>query len=193
MDSAENSAEFLDRCIDAARQDAAPSASPATAVDTLSSDKGFVIDSEDVSSSSSSPYSVSELEARSYYAGLPSKPVLVYRTSTTPWRQPIGDEVYRELKELRPVFNHKIATVWNTLGQELSDCLLSAGVTCTSIDLVRFAKVEQPAGPPVVWVGVEPGSLSGKDAHTAAVGCKEILGSYEITDVEIEFRESRVI
>ena len=193
MDSTENSPESLDRCIDAARRDAAPPTSPTTAVGALSSDEGLVDNSKDVTSSSSSPYTVSELEAKSYYAGLPSNPVLVYRTSTTPWRQPTGPEAYRELKRLHPPLSgHKFAGVWKELGRKVCDWLNSTGVTWTSVDVASFAKVDEPPGPPVVWVGVEPGSLSGKDAHTAAVGCKELLESYEITDVEIEFRESIV-
>jgi hypothetical protein len=35
-----------------------------------------------------------------------------------------------------------------------------------------------------------PHSLSDEDAHTAAIGCQELLESYKITDVEVEFRES---
>jgi hypothetical protein len=55
-----------------------------------------------------------------YYAGISSDPPkLVYRTGKTPWRQPTGPEAYRELKELRAVFGHKINDVWETLGCEV--------------------------------------------------------------------------
>jgi hypothetical protein len=139
------------------------------------------------------PYFVSKLEAESYYAGLPSNPVLVYRSGTTPWKPPTGPEAHLELKELRPVYNHKIATFWADLGPKVCDLLDSMRVTWTSVDVVRFAVVGKAPGPPVLWIGVMPQgpqSLSSEDAHTAAVGCQELLESYKITDVEIEFRES---
>ncbi|KAH0585911.1 hypothetical protein H2248_007200 [Termitomyces sp. 'cryptogamus'] len=47
-----------------------------------------------------------------YYSGLPSSPRLVYRSGTTPWAMPTGPEAYRVLKELHPVFGHKIVIVW---------------------------------------------------------------------------------
>ncbi|KAF8326997.1 uncharacterized protein EI90DRAFT_3226658 [Cantharellus anzutake] len=137
----------------------------------------------DTTSSSSPPYSVSKLEARFYYAGLLSSPVLVYRTSTTPWKPPTGPEAYRELKELKPVFNHGI----------VCDYLDSEQITWTSVDVVRFAKVGETPGPVVLWIGVVPQSLSGEDAHTAAVGCLQLLESSQLTDVEVEFRESILI
>jgi hypothetical protein len=77
----------------------------------LFSDQSFADDSTDTISSSSLPHSVSKLEARSYYAGQPSSPILVYRTSTTPWKRPTGPEAYRLLLELKPVFNHEIVNV----------------------------------------------------------------------------------
>lgn len=133
-----------------------------------------------------------ELESKLYYAGLPSHPVLVYRTGTTPWEPPTDSNAH-VLKELRPVFDHNIGTVWDDLSQEVCRQLDSVQVTWTSIDVVCFAEVgKKEDGPPVLWIGVKPQSLSRKDAHTAAVGCKQLLESYRITDVEVEFRESTV-
>ena len=54
------------------------------------------------SSSLTLPSPLSEMEAKFYYAGLPSCPVLVARTSTTPWEAPTGPEESWNLKELRP-------------------------------------------------------------------------------------------
>lgn len=136
------------------------------------------------------PYSVSKPESIFYYSGLPSGPVLVYRTGKTPWKRPTGPEAYRVLKEVKPVFDHEIVTIWNDLGPKIWRCLDSARVIWTSVDVVRFAIVGELPGPPVLWIGVMPKMASAKDAHTAAVGCKELLDSYNITDVEIEFRES---
>ncbi|TFK74088.1 hypothetical protein BDN72DRAFT_875362 [Pluteus cervinus] len=78
-----------------------------------------------------------------------------------------GPEAYRERKEFKPVFDHDITNVWGLLGPKVCDFLDSQQVTWTSIYVVRFAKV-------VLWIGVMPISLSGKDAHTAAVGCPSL-------------------
>lgn len=59
------------------------------------------------------PHAVSEAEAHSYYAGLPSEPLLLYRTGKVKWSPPRGPEAYRRKKELREVFTHPIAKVWN--------------------------------------------------------------------------------
>ncbi|KAI0247212.1 hypothetical protein BJV78DRAFT_953540 [Lactifluus subvellereus] len=134
-------------------------------------------------------------EAMFYYSGLCSSPRLVYRTSaeTTPWTMPTGPEAYRQLKELRPVFGHKLNAVWTTdLGPKVCQLLDSKGVLWTSIDVVRFIKVRkgETVGPVVLWIGVAAESLSGEDAHTSANGCLDLLKEFDITDVEVEFRES---
>lgn len=59
-------------------------------------------------------HAVSEAEALSYYAGLHSEPVLLYRTGKK-WSPPCGPDygVRRRPKELRQVFNHPITKAWN--------------------------------------------------------------------------------
>ncbi|KAL4064974.1 hypothetical protein V8B97DRAFT_2072215 [Scleroderma yunnanense] len=127
-------------------------------------------------------YSVSNLEAIFYYSVLPSNPILVYRTGTTPWTKPTGLEAYRELKELRPVFGHKLNTVWKDLGPKVRDFLDSVGVLWTTIDVVRFVKVGkgEAIGPVVLWIG---------RLHCGH-GCLDLLKEFEITNVEVEYRES---
>jgi hypothetical protein len=62
---------------------------------------------------SSSPLSpLSEVEAKFYYAGLLSAPVLVARTSTTPWEVPNGPDAYCKHKELRVVSYHALTELW---------------------------------------------------------------------------------
>ncbi|RDB24643.1 hypothetical protein Hypma_008248 [Hypsizygus marmoreus] len=131
-------------------------------------------------------------EATFYYSGLCSSPRLVYRTGTTPWTKPTGPEAYRELKELRPVFDHKLNTVWRDLGPKVCQLLDSQGVIWTSIDVVRFLKIGEgeAVGPVVLWIGVAPETLLGEDAHTSANGCLNLLKEVDIVDVEVEFRES---
>ena len=143
-------------------------------------------------STSSPQYSVSKPEAMWYYSGLPSSPRLVYRTGPTPWAKPTGLEAYRELKELRPVFGHKLNTVWKGVGPKVRNILDSIGVLWTTIDVVRFVKVGEgeAVGPVVLWIGVAPETLCGEDAHTAAHGCLDLLEEFKITDVEVEYRES---
>lgn len=55
----------------------------------------------------------SPLEAKFYYTGPPSAPILVARTSTTPWEPPIGSETDYKLKELRPIGKHPINDAWD--------------------------------------------------------------------------------
>ena len=72
--------------------------------------------SGDAASSATSytdPHAVSEDEAEFYYAGLHSRPHLLYRTGKEPWSPPRGPEAYCRLKELCEVFNHPIVDVWN--------------------------------------------------------------------------------
>jgi hypothetical protein len=135
---------------------------------------------------------VSKVEAMFYYSGLPSSPKLVYRTGTTPWTKPTGPEAYRQLKELCPVFGHKLNIVWKDLGPKVCQFLDSQGVRWTTIDVVRFLKVEEgeAVGPVVLWIGVAPETLFSEDAHTSANGCLDLLKEFDITDVEVEYRES---
>ncbi|KAH8992943.1 hypothetical protein EDB92DRAFT_1985916 [Lactarius akahatsu] len=124
-------------------------------------------------------------EAMFYYSGLCSSPRL--------WTMPTGPEAYRQLKELRPVFNHKLNIIWTTdLGPKVCQLLDLQRVLWTSIDIVRFIKVGEgeAVGPVILWIGVAPESLSGEDAHTSATGCLDLLKEFGITDVEVEFRES---
>jgi hypothetical protein len=59
------------------------------------------------------PHAVSFAEAQGFYAGLPSDPVLIYRSEKEEWSPPSVPEAYRRKKQLRPVFNHPIVNVWN--------------------------------------------------------------------------------
>jgi hypothetical protein len=147
---------------------------------------------DDSASSTSSSSPVSMAEAMFYYSGLCSSPRLVYRTGTTPWKKPTGPEAYHQLKELRPVFGHKLDIVWKDLGPKVCQLLDSQGVVWTSIDVVRFIKVGEgeAVGPVVLWIGVAPETLLGEDARSSANSCLDLLKEFGITDVEVEYRES---
>ena len=142
----------------------------------------------------------SQLEAKLFYYGLPSNPVLVFRTGA-PWRRPAGIEAYLVPKVLTPVFDNEIAAVWDEMGTQIFLYLDSITVMWTTIDVVRFAEAKQDEvirfpdskqdlSPVVVWIGVEPGTLTREHAEVAAAGCTRILDHFNITDVEVAFRES---
>ena len=96
---------------------------------------------------------------------------------------PTGPGAYSVPKEARPICKHPMAPVWRALGQQVYEYFDSLAVTeWTSIDPVRFAEVEEEAGPLFLWVGVMPGTLSRDDAKVAAVGCKQIIAQFQITD-----------
>ncbi|KAI2613251.1 hypothetical protein GGR54DRAFT_643047 [Hypoxylon sp. NC1633] len=151
------------------------------------------------------PYAVSEAEALSYYAGLPSEPILIYRTGK-PWYPPRGLEVRRRTKELRPVFNHDIVDLWSSgLGSEVVEVMDTHKIFFTTIDVVRFKtdKVDEahsdeddgeelkPAiGPVTIWIGVFPDYTRPSLAYKAAQDVLALLNRHKITDVEVEFRAS---
>lgn len=129
-------------------------------------------------------------EGKFYYSGLYSSHMLVYRTGTTPWTMPTGPKAYRQRKELRPVFHHKIDVVWEQLSPKVCQLLDSERLLWTSIDVVRFKVGEGPVGPVVLWIGVVPETLSSEDARISANGCLRLIQQFGIDDVEVEFRGS---
>jgi hypothetical protein len=133
------------------------------------------------------------MEAKYYYAGLPSAPKLVARTSTTSWEVPSGPEAYPKLKELSPVGNHVINGAWEgNLALKLFALLDSMKVKSTSIDIVRIGYAGGSSDPVILWIGVMPGSLSGYDGVNVASKCKKLLVEHDIADVDVEIRESVV-
>ncbi|OCH84906.1 hypothetical protein OBBRIDRAFT_815290 [Obba rivulosa] len=128
-------------------------------------------------SSSLTPLSpLSKMEAKFYYAGLPSAPVLVARTSTTPWEAPTGPEAYRNVKELRIVGNLALKEAWESnLALKIHALLDSMKVKWTSTDVVRIGNTGESSAPVILWIG-----------------CRELLVESNITDVDVEIRESVV-
>ncbi|KAF9010842.1 hypothetical protein BDQ17DRAFT_1387976 [Cyathus striatus] len=153
------------------------------------------------------PHAVSNEEAQSYYVGLPSEPTLLYRTGKA-WSPPRGPEAQRRQKELCEVFKHPIANLWNNgLCWDVVDALDDHKIFFTTIDVVRFKMVdvdeahwdedadEEEAKKPIVspvtiWIGVFPGSTSATTAYNAAQAILSLLKDHQITDVDVDFRES---
>ena len=134
-----------------------------------------------------------EMEATQYYAGLPSSPRLLARTSSTLWQKPTGPEAYRKIKQLGVVVNHELNGVWEfKVAPKVQDCLDEMQVLWTSLDIVRICEVGGPSTV-TLWIGVKPKSLDDKDANTAAFRCLDVLKAFRITDVDVEIRESLVI
>ena len=110
------------------------------------------------------------------------------------WVRPTGFESYRKLKQARGVFGHKLNVVWDDVGPKVRDLLSAQSVAWTSIDVVRFITSgdgdRKINGPVVIWVGVFPNSLRGEDAFTSSKDILDLLAINDITDVEVEYRES---
>ncbi|KAH7910996.1 hypothetical protein BJ138DRAFT_1151683 [Hygrophoropsis aurantiaca] len=136
----------------------------------------------------------SEMEAKFYYSGLPSAPILIARTSTTPWQMP-GLEPYLQLKELRAAGNHALKDVWeDNLAFKVHALLESMKVMWTSTDVVRIvnAGAASSSAPVIIWIGVLPESLSGDDGAVVASKCQALIIENGIADVDVEIRESIV-
>ncbi|KAI0042261.1 hypothetical protein FA95DRAFT_1610323 [Auriscalpium vulgare] len=147
------------------------------------------------SSSLTLPSPPSEMEAKFYYAGLPSAPVLVARSSTTPWKIPTSVEEYHEnAKDVRHgvIQGHSaVKEVWDTgLRLKIIAALESMKVKLTTLDIVRIGKTEEYRPPIILWIGVTPASLSGSDGVVVALKCRELLVESNVTDVDVEIRES---
>jgi hypothetical protein len=143
---------------------------------------------------STTPCVPSPDEAKHYYYGLPSKPLLVARSSTNVWLKPTGPAPDPAPKEIRPVSHqHRLREIWQaTIGPALVKYLDSKEAKWTSLDPVCIGYEDEPSPPVIVWIGVVPGSLSAEDGVDIATQCKNILATNDIDDVHAEIRESVV-
>ncbi|KAN0087169.1 hypothetical protein V8E54_000857 [Elaphomyces granulatus] len=137
------------------------------------------------------PYVPSELEARNYYYGLESGPRLIARSSPNVWKKPTGPEAFMEPKELTPLGMHPLNTFWEkTVGPAMDLYFQEKGVECTSMIPLRIGIAGQSSPPPVIFVGVNPGSLTPEFGIEVALHCRYILLQNGIDDVHVEIRES---
>ena len=115
-----------------------------------------------------------ENEEKGYYYGLPSRPRLIARSSTQPWQQSYILSFPRP-KTLQVVErSHPIAEVWCTgLYKEIVEVLKN--VSFTTIDVVRIgypqAGEDEELPPVVLWIGVQPGSLSSRVGNKIVEAC----------------------
>lgn len=139
------------------------------------------------------PYVPSAVEAACYYYGLPSKPRLIARSSSNVWMKPTGAEAYLDPKELTPLGTHHLSAVWEEIvGPAMDLYLQEAGVECTTMNPLRIGIAGNSSPPAVIFVGVNPGSLSPERGIDVAVHCRSILVQNGINDVHVEIRESKV-
>lgn len=89
-----------------------PTSSPATSAPTFASLSFGGDAASSAASYTRDTHAVSEMESKSYYEGLHSRPTLLYRTGKK-WSPPRGPEAFRHLKELRPAYTHPIVKLWN--------------------------------------------------------------------------------
>jgi hypothetical protein len=131
-------------------------------------------------------------EATSYYYGLPSKPRLIARSSPDVWMKPTGAEAYLEPKELTPLGTHLLNAVWETtVGPAMDLYFQRKGVQNNSMNPLRIGIAGQSSPPAVIFVGVNPGSLSPELGIEVAVHCRSILVQNGIDDLHVEIRESK--
>ncbi|KAF8334478.1 hypothetical protein F5887DRAFT_1273561, partial [Amanita rubescens] len=143
---------------------------------------------------STAPYPPSSVEAQCFYYGLPSRPRLIARSSSYVWVEPQGLEAYLTPKELSPLgFGHPLKNVWeDKVGPEMISYLDDMGVKWSSLDPLRIGYAGDPSPPPILWIGVLPGTLTHEVGVNVAIHCKNILSANGIDDVHVELRESEV-
>ncbi|KAF4573394.1 hypothetical protein EYR36_007908 [Pleurotus pulmonarius] len=158
-----------------------------------------------MSRNTTDPHAIPEYVASSYYAGLPSRPALIYRAHPgNPWFPLSGHNVFHRRKLLCPVFEHPLANLWNSgLWKDVQKAMDLNGVHFTTMDVVRFRaelddeaeeqdeeEANTPALSPVtIWVGV-PEATAPTACHNAALAVLSLLAHHDITDVNLEFRAS---
>ncbi|KEP50435.1 hypothetical protein V565_080110 [Rhizoctonia solani 123E] len=143
--------------------------------------------------STNTPRVPSPDERELYYYGLPSKPVLIARSSNHLWKLPTGPEAYLVPKECSPVGMHRLCEVWEGhIIPAMQAYLLKEGVQYTSLDPVRMGAAGQPTHLVIIWIGVIPDSLSSEQGIKVATHCRSILTDHAINDIHVEIRESQV-
>jgi hypothetical protein len=90
------------------------------------------------------------------FYGVPSDAPCIYKSGSA-WPQPMGGpHPQRQVREARPVYNHRIAGTWIAIGTKIYRFLNSCSVNWNSIDPVAFANAGEktPVFPLLMWIGV---------------------------------------
>ncbi|KAF4506833.1 hypothetical protein G6O67_006874 [Ophiocordyceps sinensis] len=133
-----------------------------------------------------------------YYAGLPSSPKLVARSSSEPsylrldeWGNPI-------CKKLHIVGDHPIIAKWNddaptSPRAQVVDLLSACNVDWHAIDVLRIGDLDARIASVMLFISVEPDSLSWQTGRAVAMQCRLILLHHDLPDVHCEIKESRLV
>ncbi|KAM0441118.1 hypothetical protein ACHAPT_000423 [Fusarium lateritium] len=133
-----------------------------------------------------------------YYVGLPSRPKLVARSSTDPWKYET-DGFWDIKKPLKPVSNHPILEPWNDSTSALRQGVLKSlqGIDWTAIDVFRLGYdpsmyLPKEYGQPVtILISVKKDSTSWEQGHKAVMACHAVLQECGIHDVHVEMKQPR--
>lgn len=139
----------------------------------------------------------SEHEQRCYYYGPPSSLRLVARSGTEPWTPRIDEWSLCPIhKSLRAIGKHAIVQKWNddspmSLRCQVVSLVEQRGLQWHAIDVLRIAYQDISDAPVVVFISVEPGTLSWRDGYSVVTQCRLLLAHHDLYDVECEVKESR--
>ena len=149
-----------------------------------------------------SKYDPDEYERTSYYNGIAGKsdhPALIYRSDmfTTLFPKPVGQHI--PVKSVHGVFGTPLNRVWVAVCLEICGLINARNLPSSSISLARFITrtrvlgeedMKKSIGPVVIWIGVNPGSISSDTAHDISQEILALLLKNEVEDVVVEWRES---
>ncbi|KAI6100522.1 hypothetical protein F5141DRAFT_1009288, partial [Pisolithus sp. B1] len=126
------------------------------------------------------------------FYGTPSGALCVYKNGDA-WPVRTGPESQRIIREARGVHGHPMQATWCELGERVYTLLDDKRVRWTSIDPLAFAEVgKKTFSPLLIWIGVEPESLTYELANTVAEAITFLLTEAGFSGFEIGFRESIV-
>ncbi|KAF7308431.1 hypothetical protein HMN09_00691900 [Mycena chlorophos] len=164
----------------------------------LALQKQFDGDLSSTSPSEGQVETISDVEARNRYRGLPSQPLCVARSniSTRPWSlNSLNEASLMTLWLPDPGRTNLSPEIWHKeLAKTVERTLSENNVGWTSVDLVRIGRSDdgETAAQTIVWVGVKTKSLTREKGQRLCAILVDILHNHGVNDVEVEFRESSV-
>jgi hypothetical protein len=140
----------------------------------------------------STPYPPREEEQTFYYHGLPSRPKLVARSSGFRWQRQFIDQ-HETRKVLKNIGDHPIVDQYND--NVIEDIINVLGdLPWNAIDVLRIGyDFEDPTKYPIIlWVSVQPGSITWDKGYQCAINCIAVLRKHNIPDVKCEIKEAEI-
>ena len=138
----------------------------------------------------------SEEEKHGYFRGLPSRPILIARTSTDPWV--MYENFHCVYKTLSVVRKHAVIDMWDSgpLYRDIIECL--ENVEMIGVDILRLGyehlsklDEDQESDKPVTMlISVKKDSIDPSNGLAIVLRCQGILRTYGLEDVEVEMKEA---